>query len=68
MDTIDNNVMQGAAEAVIHANQTAVIHTVTVTLNGQHGGADVKMHGFKHQTAQAVVPVYDEFTETVVIR
>lgn len=68
MDTIDNNVMQEAAEAVIHANDKATIHTVKITLNGQHGGADVELHGFKHQSPAAIITTYDEYTETVVIR
>lgn len=46
MDTIDGNVMQQAAECVIHAvRDCPTIHTVTVTLNGQHGGADVIVRG-----------------------
>lgn len=42
MNTIDNNVVQRAAEVLINAvaaNET--VHTLTITLNGQHGGADL---------------------------
>ena len=49
MDTIDGNVMQAAAEQVVQMlndPSTDVIHTVTIELNGQHGGADVFIEGY----------------------
>jgi hypothetical protein len=45
MDTIDNTTMQAAAEIVrvfrYINTPTPIIHTVTVILNGAHGGADL---------------------------
>lgn len=61
MDTIDNNTFQQVAEELIHANQIANIHTVNLTINGQHGGVDVVMHGFKHPSPAAVEHWPDEF-------
>lgn len=49
MDTIDSDVMRTAADAVesvLQEPDTAIIHTVTVTLNGGTGGADVIVGGF----------------------
>jgi hypothetical protein len=46
LDTIDENVMQVVADHVKGAVMKGIIvHTVTVTLNGQHGGADVTIEG-----------------------
>ena len=45
MDTIDRSAMVDAANYVGECAQHAVIHTVTVTLNGAHGGADVIIEG-----------------------
>ena len=63
MDTIDGNTMQYAAAAVILASRDLpIIHTVTVTLNGAHGGADVTIEGFtddtdqEQTTVQTVIP------------
>lgn len=51
MDTIDNNVLQAAAEAVTQAAYAIpIVHTVTITLNGQHGGADCRIQGFTSDT------------------
>lgn len=44
-DSIDGNLMQQAAEHVIHANQVGDVHTVTLELNGQHGGVDLVIKG-----------------------
>jgi hypothetical protein len=47
-DTIDRTVLQAAADLVAVVADTfpvPTIHTVTVTLNGQHGGADVHIFG-----------------------
>lgn len=47
MDTIDYLTMLVAAEHVQRsAGSMPVIHTVTVTLNGATGGADVTIEGF----------------------
>lgn len=47
MDTIDSNSMLLAAEHVARAGRgMPIIHTVIITLNGAHGGADVRIHGF----------------------
>lgn len=46
MDSINNNIMQQAAEHVIHANRDGDIHTVFIELNGGHGGADLVIKGF----------------------
>lgn len=51
MDTIDTYTMQAAAKALSAATEQAgldAVHTVTVTLNGAHGGADVTLAGWKH--------------------
>lgn len=46
MDTIDNDDMQRAAEAVISTVQDGVdIHTIHMELSGQHGGVDVRIEG-----------------------
>jgi hypothetical protein len=48
MDTIDSSVMYAATTALERqANSTGLstITTVTITLNRQHGGADVVIHG-----------------------
>lgn len=49
MDSIDNDIMQQASEHVIHANRLADIHTITLELNGGHGGADLVIQGFVKQ-------------------
>ena len=45
MDTINRNVLEAAAIAV-EAVELDTVHTVTVTLNGRHGGADIIIQGF----------------------
>lgn len=45
MRSIDDRTMHAAAPYVAECTSHADIHTVTVTLNGQHGGADVKIEG-----------------------
>lgn len=46
MVTIDNNVMQKAAEILVTTTPTDVeVHTVTLITNGQHGGADLVIQG-----------------------
>lgn len=49
-DSIDGNLMQQAAEHVIHANRAGDVHTVTLELNGQHGGVDLVIKGSKRPT------------------
>jgi len=48
MDTITRGVLLLAAnrlEEEIFQGNTRSIHTMTITLNGAHGGADVRMQG-----------------------
>lgn len=50
MDTIDQAAMEAATEFVRFQCQARpvifqTIHTVTITLNGQHGGMDVTLYG-----------------------
>jgi hypothetical protein len=51
MDTIDSHVMQ-EAEQIVHriGRDVPIIHTVTITLNGSHGGADIRIAGFSTDT------------------
>lgn len=46
MMSIDANTLRDAAAYVDECSEHAIIHTVTITLNGQHGGADVIIQGF----------------------
>jgi hypothetical protein len=60
MDTLDSGVMHTAADAVesvLQEADTDIIHTVTVTLNGQHGGADVVIEGFDFDESEFEVTV-----------
>lgn len=45
--TIDSSVMAAATIALAEVEDTFAgdIHTVTLTLNGQHGGADLLIEG-----------------------
>lgn len=45
MNGIDAHVLHDAAKYVDECAQVAEIHTVTITLNGAHGGADVIIQG-----------------------
>ena len=45
MNTIDASVMNAAAKFLEDKVWIADIHTVTITLNGRHGGADVTLEG-----------------------
>ena len=57
-DTIDSDVLERAALVVHKASHgLPIIHTVTITLNGQHGGADVRIAGFTS----------DQLDETLVV-
>lgn len=43
-DTIDRNVIRKVAETMIEnlpPGENVVVHTLTITLNGAHGGVDV---------------------------
>ena len=56
MDTIDGDVMERAAEqvwSVLHQRELLYVHTVIVTLNGEHGGADVIIEGFPSNDVSA---------------
>lgn len=67
-DTIDNNAMQKAAEHLIRHNAAGhIIHTVTLTLNGQHGGVDVTLYGFEEEAVNGEL-LPNEIEETVVAR
>lgn len=52
MDTIDSiTILKDVADLVEeHRKAGHIIHTVLVTLNGQHGGADVRLQGFTDDT------------------
>lgn len=56
MDTIDSNVMAAATIAVAEAEEAfkGDIHTVTIVLNGQHGGADLTIEG-ENDTVRRVI-------------
>jgi DNA-binding protein YbaB len=45
MNGIDGRLLHDAAAYVDECSQTATIHTVTISLNGAHGGADVTIDG-----------------------
>lgn len=53
MDTIGDDTMQQAADHVVQAatDGLPIIHTVTIILNGAHGGADVTITGFTSDDA-----------------
>jgi hypothetical protein len=57
MDTIDKDTLQQASYAVaaINTSETGPIHTVTITLNGQHGGADVIIQSELHDDLTLVL-------------
>ena len=57
MDTIDFDVMQRVANVIDRAvtHGAPIIHTVTIVLNGAHGGADVTYEGFTDETLDAEV-------------
>lgn len=51
MDTITEDVIDqviGLVNDAFADHGLAIIHTVTITLNGAHGGADVVLRGFSH--------------------
>lgn len=58
MDTIDSYVMQ-EAEQIVHGSRdlAEVIHTVTVTLDGATGGAQVTMEGFRQADASEPITI-----------
>ena len=66
IDTIDYNVMQAAAEALHEYQRTGGmqhVYTVSIELNGAHGGADLTIHGFtgtdvlmSHNVVKLVLP------------
>lgn len=67
MDTIDNSVMERAAAEVqrLAADHNLMyVHTVTIVLNGAHGGADVIVKGFEGNDVSA----YNERRVTGVIK
>ena len=67
MDTIDSSVMAAATIAVedlATQHDLRYVHTVTVSLNGAHGGADLTIVGF----VGADVSTYNEVTITGVIK
>lgn len=45
MDTITADLIQDVANSFSALAKPAVVHTVTITLNGWHGGADVIVEG-----------------------
>ena len=68
MDTIDSNVMAAATIAVEDAladSGLEEVHTITVTLNGAHGGADVVIEGFSPY--DETVNGYHTITITLVV-
>lgn len=46
MDTIDTGVMETATALLNKVRCLQEVHTVTITLNGQHGGADMVIEGY----------------------
>lgn len=63
MDTIDSSVLDAAA-IVLPSLGFRYVCTVTIELNGQHGGADMIVTGFDSND----VSLYNERTERVVLR
>jgi hypothetical protein len=64
MDTITPSVLQDAATRLYAVTEFArfkYVHTVTITLNGEHGGADLTIKGFTGND----VSLYNEQTITV---
>lgn len=65
VDTINSEVMRRAREALESVSDKflslhgigSVVHTVTITLNGTHGGADVIIEGFDEEGVDLVITV-----------
>jgi enoyl-CoA hydratase/carnithine racemase len=45
VNSINAQTLHAAEEFVEQVNRDAEVHTVTLTLNGGHGGVDVKVEG-----------------------
>jgi hypothetical protein len=61
MDTIDSSVMAAATiavEDILSEGTFKYVHTVYIVLNGEHGGADLIVRGFKSND----VSLYNERT------
>lgn len=53
MDTITPDVMSAASDEVLGCTMAGItVHTVTITLNGQHGGADCIIAGLYARPGQ----------------
>lgn len=57
MTAIDTDLMQQVSNFVCRNRDVAEWHTLTVTLNGQHGGADVHLEGTDWDSGDEVIRV-----------